>query len=70
MKTREEQKKDFEEMVELRKQMPGDKFCEKCNDQGYHGWDVADEYYIPCQCLLKLAHKIEIGNLTKEVSEN
>ena len=70
-KTRAEQKKDFLKMVEIRKKMPGDKTCKRCNDLGYWGWDVEIEYYIPCECLLKAEQKITQERLAnKEVSEN
>ena len=48
-----------------------DEYCTDCYDRGYTGWDVEKEYYVPCVCLMKAAHKIEQQKLAmKEVSEN
>jgi hypothetical protein len=60
-KSREEQAEDFAKMVELR----GGKYCNKCFDRGYNGWDVKYEFYIPCDCLLKAASKIEQQKLAE-----
>lgn len=48
-KSRDKQKEDFKKMIKLR----GGKYCGKCLDLGYIGWDVELEYYQPCSCLLE-----------------
>jgi hypothetical protein len=54
-------------MVELR----GGKYCNKCFDRGYTVWSEKLKMYLPCDCLLKAAMKIEQEKLTnKKVGEN
>ena len=55
-KNKEEQYKDFEELVRLR----GGKYCNKCFDRGYKIFSIEMNMYIPCTCLLKKAQHIEL----------
>ena len=61
-KSKEEQREDFEKLVELR----GGKYCNKCFDRGYLYWDTKLEYYVPCDCLIKYGMKIEQERLAKK----
>jgi hypothetical protein len=53
-KSKEQQYKDFAKMVELR----GGKYCNKCFDRGFNGYDTKLEMFIPCECILK--HGMEL----------
>lgn len=65
-KSKEEQYKDFEELVRLR----GGKYHDKCLDRGFLYWDTKLEYYVPCDCLIKFAMKLEQEKLAaKRVNE-
>ena len=61
-KSKEEQREDFEKLVELR----GGKYCNKCFDRGYLYWDTKLEYYVPCDCLIKYGMKIEQERLAEK----
>jgi len=66
-KSKSEQKVDFEKLVELR----GGKYCNRCYDRGYDGYDAKLEMYIPCSCILKHGMKLEQKKLAaKRVNEN
>jgi len=65
--SREEQKAEFAKMVELR----GGEYCNDCYDRGYTSWDVKNEFYVPCECLMKAARKLEQEKLASmKVSKN
>lgn len=65
--TRDEQKAEFAKMVDLR----GGNFCKHCNDLGYTSWDIENNFYIPCGCLMKAARKLEQEKLASmKVSKN
>ena len=64
--SKEQQKADFEKLVELR----GGGYCNKCLDRGYMYYDLTHEFYVPCTCILKDGMKLEQEKLTaKRVNE-
>ena len=67
-KTRQEQEEEYHQMAQLNN---ATLLCKKCMGRGYTGWDIKYEFYIPCECLLKAAYKLEMKKLAeKETNEN
>lgn len=65
MKSREEQRKDFEEILSSR----ADSNCKMCYGRGYQGWDDNEKMFIPCVCLLSNVYK-EVSEAKKETPKN
>jgi hypothetical protein len=57
LKSKEEQLKDFEEIISSRAEVT----CNLCYGRGYQGFDQNQHKYIPCSCVL--------ANVEKELAE-
>lgn len=66
LKTREEQKEAFAAAVKQRRDS-GAKYCPKCFDRGFTGWNYTTHKYMACKCLLDYTLKLQQGEINAQI---